>query len=567
MTVSQHIYAAQIVGGTALKVKGGGVSLDSSRWPYVQGSIQIPMPSLATLAALDPRMSPAARIRLSVQATFPWGTQARTFDLTLRDRSIEHGSARVTLELASDEAILDEFTPLADDTGPLAYQASLRGLVGYVLGKVIPGAVLATGADVAVPALADSSNLIRNPRAGVNTGDWAASWTAGGLSIFRIASGGPAYAPTYVAYLSNSGVFTNNAEMYITEAAVSMTAGKQHVLSVSVSAGAGRQIILDAVCFDASGNIVGFIPPVPITGNNAWQRAATLPFGAYANTAKIRVRVRAAQLGGSEYVNVTGWRLCEATGDYAADCLYLDGDTADTAQYDYAWAQAAHASISTRKRLVNAATPDALTWKAGQSAMSFLSPLVQAAGLRLVCDENRVWTLRATGFKSDGVLSVRHAVNLVDGSEKISRRDEDWFDAAVARWRWTDRNGQSQERTDSYALAASYSRVRLFEFTTPYPGPGFAEYAVKRAQGRGREVTVTTVSDWTATAEQDVQIVLDGAATQTGQTISVAFNFDRDEMTINTRTIDTAPGAWILLPVGEKWTDSPAGASWTGEAA
>ena len=304
-----------------------------------------------------------------------------------------------------------------------------------MLNKVIPGAVLAAGTDVAVPALADSSNLIRNPRAGVNTTDWYGTYTSGGLTINRIGSNGPSYAPTYVAYLSNSGVFTNNAEMFITDAAVSITAGKKHVLSVSVSAINGRQLILDAMCLDASGNITGFIPPVNFTGNATWQRVATEWFVPYPNTVRIRPRIRAAQLGGSEYVNVTGWRLCEVTGDPAADAAYFDGDTADTAQYDYSWAQTAHASISNRKRLTDAATPDGLTWKAGQSALAFLGPIVEAAGRRLVCDENRVWTLRETTYSAPGTLAIRHGVNLTDGSEKISRRDEDWFDAAVVVYR------------------------------------------------------------------------------------------------------------------------------------
>lgn len=568
MTISTHVYAAYLDPAVPLSLAAGSITLDAGRRPHVQGTLTIAVPALSVLAALDPRLSPAPRIVVDVFATFPWGTQSRSFDLTLRDRTVNLADATVTLVVASDEALLTDYAPLEDDPTPLNYQASLRGLVGYVLGKVVPGAVLAPGADVPVPALADSSNLIRNPRVGTNSTDWQWTATSGGLTPSRQTTGGPAGSPTYMAYLSNAGVFTNNPEIFIADTAVSITTGKQYVLSVALGGATGRQLILDAVCFDASGNITGFIPAVTATmlAGGAWSRLVTAPFEAYPNTSRIRVRARAVQVGGSEYINVTAWRLSEATGDLTADGLYLDGDTADTTQYDYAWAQTAHASISTRKVKVDAATPDALIWDAGQDAMSFLAPLVQVAGLRLVCDEQRVWTLRAETYDAGGALEVRHAVNLIDGEDKISRDSEDWFDAAVVVYSWTDRSGVRQTRTDFYALTPSYTRLRRFERATAYPGPGFAEYAVRRAQGRGREVTVTTVADWAARAEQGITAVLEGAPTQTGRTNVVTFSFDTDEMTITSRTIDTAPGAWVLLPAGQKWTDSPVGGSWIGEA-
>lgn len=52
---------------------------------------------------------------------------------------------------------------------------------------------------------------------------------------------------------------------------------------------------------------------------------------------------------------------------------------------------------------------------------------------------------------------------------------------------------------------------------------------------------------WTATAEQVVSVVLDGAPTQIGVARAVAFDFGSGEMTITTRTTDTPPGAVNLL--------------------
>ncbi|MEV4738540.1 MULTISPECIES: hypothetical protein [unclassified Microbacterium] len=566
MSVSTHVYQAVLKGSPdrALSLVGGSISLDASRRPHVSGSITIAVPSLATLAALDPRMSPAPRIVVTADATFPWGTQTRSFNLGLRDRTVNLAAGTVTLPLASDEALLADKGPLEDDITPLNYQASLRGLVGYVLDKVIPGATLAAGADVPVPALAESSNLIRNPRVAVGITDWLTTWTSGGLTPTRQASGGPSYAPTYLAVQASAA--TVGGYIYLSEASLAVTPGKLYELSVDVGANAGINVQVDAILYDAAGNIVNFATPTAITPGASWKRIATT-FVAVGNTVKVRPRVFInGTMPASQYVNVTAWRLSESTGDRAADRLYFDGGFTDTAQYDYGWAQTAHASISTRKPLIASATPDALTWRAGKDAMSFLSPLVQAAGLRLVCDEQRVWTLRSEGYDAGGALEVRHGVNLIDGSERISRDDREWFDAAVVVYTWTDRNGIRQERTDYYALSPSYTLLRRFEFSTPFPGPGFAEYAVRRAQGRGRQVTVKTVADWNAKAEQGITVVLEGAPTQTGETSVVTFDFDTDEVTLTSRTIDTPPGAWVLLAAGQKWTDSPVGGSWIGEA-
>lgn len=546
MTVTTHVYTATLTGtpDRLLSVRGGSLSLDAGSAPHVDGRLEIAMPDAATLAALDPRLGP--RVRVQADAVTPGGTQSRTFDLGLRDRNVRHRDGTVSLQLASDEAILTDYAPLADDVTPLTFQASLRAVVGYVLGKVTPGVVLAAGADVAVPALADSQNMIRNPRVAVNITDWAATWATGGLTITRQPANGPPNIPTYAAVQATAA--TTGGYVYLSEGSISISAGRLYELSVHVGVNAGT-LTLDAIMYDGAGNIVSFAPPVTVTPAGQWVRVSTTFYANTSNAAKLRPRVLInGTLAANAYVNVTGWRLSESTGDQVADRRYFDGDFTDTAQYDYGWTQVAHASVSTRKTLLDAATPDALTWKAGQTALEFLVPLVQRFGLRLVCDELRVWTLRAEGYTAPGALSIRHGVNLIDGSDSIGRSDGVWFDAAVTEYVWTDRTtGFQHRRVDGYALHTPYTRLQTFHKDTAYAGPGFSQYAVRRARGRGREVSATAVADWTARAEQPVTIVLEGAPAQIGQTIAVEFDLDRDEMTVRTRTTDTPAGAIDLL--------------------
>lgn len=392
--ISTHEYTATLTGTTTpVDIKGGSITLDDQQAPHVQATISIPFPgewsseltddplaggfgadpfgegpfggvnliplwalSAKGMATLDPRK--ALRIVINVNVTAEDYTHARRFDLALRERSALHADGSVTLTLASDETLLGDWAPLTDDTAPLARRASLRGIINYVLGRVLPGTTLAWG------------NGLDHSFAGLD--------------------------------------------------------------------------------------------------------------------------------------------------------------------YDL----------------------EAFTWKAGQSALAFLIPLAQTAGYRIVCDELRGWTLRDEEHTTGGSITIRQGLNAIDGTDRISLDDDRWFDAAVTRYRWTDRDGQQQERVDAYARRIPYRRLQLFERDTPYPGAGFSTYAVRRAMSRGRDVSATLVADWRAQAEMPVVIDLDGTpTTQTGRIGRVEFDLDRDEMTVTTRTTDTPPTAWMFIPDGEKWSD------------
>lgn len=223
------------------------------------------------------------------------------------------------------------------------------------------------------------------------------------------------------------------------------------------------------------------------------------------------------------------------------------GNTPDDANYEYAWAESEHGSPSVREPVNDSPDPGALVWRAGVSAIDFLHSLVQASGFRLVCDEKRRWTLRDENHVAPGQVAIRHAINMINGSDQISRDSGLWFDARVTRYKWTDADGVRQEQVDSFALNDPYTRLTTLDVDAPYPGPGRSEYAVRRAQGRGREVTVTAVSDWRAQAEQGCTFVLDEAPTQIGISDRVEFSLDNDEMTVTARTADIPDGAIDLL--------------------
>ncbi len=214
------------------------------------------------------------------------------------------------------------------------------------------------------------------------------------------------------------------------------------------------------------------------------------------------------------------------------------------------------------------ADSDALLWKAGDSALQFLQPLVQALGLRLVCDEKRVWTLRNENYTGHGEIhTISHGENLIAGDDEIDRDADLWFDARVTRYSWTDSAGTRQERVDAYALTNPYTRATLLEVNAPYPGDGRSQYAVRRAQQRGRELSATTIANWDMHAEQPAVFTFPETPIQFGAVQTVEYDLSRDEMTITARTIDTPDTAWVLLDADEAWNDSLPGESWTEEIA
>ncbi len=161
-------------------------------------------------------------------------------------------------------------------------------------------------------------------------------------------------------------------------------------------------------------------------------------------------------------------------------------------------------------------------------------------------------------------MTYRYGVNLIDASETLSRSSDEWYDGAVVRYRHVA-GGLEQIRDDTWALTDPPSKVILREINAAYPGPGRAEYMVRRAQGKGRTVTVTAQATWDEAAEQPLTTTLDGTPIQTGVANRVQFDLSRNEVTVTSRTTDTPAAAWILIPGGERWIDSPAGESWTEE--
>lgn len=155
MTVSLHNIEAYINSTTALSVISASITIDEGWAPYCQATLEIPFDE-SILPALDPRSGVRIKIYAtqtygvselvnSLTTTFGGGTLAsitsvwngdlvsdvsaayftpfntsginhnyrRSFDLTLRSRTIDAANSVITLDIASDEALLQDYALVA----------------------------------------------------------------------------------------------------------------------------------------------------------------------------------------------------------------------------------------------------------------------------------------------------------------------------------------------------------------------------------------------------------------------------------------------------------------------
>lgn len=205
---------------------------------------------------------------------------------------------------------------------------------------------------------------------------------------------------------------------------------------------------------------------------------------------------------------------------------------------------------------------DAAEWKPGVTAWDYVQPLVQQAGLRLWCDENRDWHLTTPTISSEGALSLSGTGTITKAEETISR-DEGWWDAVVITYEWVDGTGATQYAYDT-AGDVTATKVLSLTYKRPDPGTGAAAALLTRTSRRGRKFDTEAISNYEASPGQSVSLTETGVAIQSGAVSSIEWRFPDAEMTVGTRDLLEVPStAWYLLPEGIPWSASPVGVSWT----
>lgn len=505
------------------------ISLDASSVPYATARVELPLLDDTTLAFLDPRDNVRAPITAGDLAGTP-----RSFDLGLRERVVDHVSKTVTLTLAGDEALLMDYAPLMDDTGPRAVSDSLRDVCDYVLDKI--GASLEAGDDEDVTAYWLLTNLIPNPDM---IGNITGYLSGGGCTIAYNAATGA---------ISGSGFL--RATMTGTTGAIYLTTGS--TVGYAVTPGRAFNISLYARTSNAGASMT--ITARWLNSDNAVIKtqvtsAASLPtsWGTRYNLTVV------APVGATKLVPFVGiigtasarnWDLDKVMLVEADELVdYFDGAVTPTG-YTVGWTDTANASPSTRTPIVDRPR-EALTWRAGQTAWEFLLTLCASVGMVLWCDEARQWFLQTPESRTLPDLISVSGANAREGTDTLSRADtETYVTGVVCRYSWTDSDGVARTQVDA---AGTPDKVLVREFDTPFPGAGVAAAMLARREGTGRAQDVTAITKWSTTPGMTAIVDLPGAPETFGRVAAVTFQSDGFMALGLSGLIDIIPGSIASL--------------------
>lgn len=490
----------------------GTISLDESRAPYAEARISVPLPDAATVAAI----TPYAGLRVTLEATKVWdqpthAPQARTFDLYLQEVEPIHEAGILRLVAVSDEALLIDAGNVAAETRFFDIESNLRTVIHEVLTEF--GAALEAGSEN-YTFRSSTTNLIINPKLDSVATGYAHGNTGGTATSARSTSSPPAGFAAFYRVTATNALNTMMQVQYGTGVGTLIT-GIQPLRPYAGYARfrytGGTSTIVSLVCLfrDASTAIISTqvrdYPFIPIPGG-AWHTIDTsslnggpfiAPEGAV--TASLLLRRTGTTTNGAT-LDATGLMLLDSSG---VPFSYFDGDTASTADYAYAWTGTPEASTSTRTALTNIADLSAFELEPGEHYWDFLNPLIQTAGLRLFCDENRDWWLvDPATYTVAGTVAIEEGVNARGGTDLRSLRSTRpdgspvYFTGVVVTYRWSDADGIEHVRHD---VAGTDEKIHRIEYRRPWPGNGAAAAILARAQGRGHTQSLVALTNLDAT--------------------------------------------------------------------
>ena len=177
---------------------------------------------------------------------------------------------------------------------------------------------------------------------------------------------------------------------------------------------------------------------------------------------------------------------------------------------------------------------DAAIWEPGQTAWDYLQPLTKNVGLRLYCDEKRMWHLISDTATADGLIELFSVGTIKSTAELIDRNTDEWFDAVVLKYTYVNSSGITVTEYDT-AAEPNFQKVKLIEYQSAYPGAGAAQRILDRALARGKQQDVTAVSNYAVSPTTECTIYITGYPTINSYIQAVTWNFPSDEMTIKTR--------------------------------
>ncbi len=206
---------------------------------------------------------------------------------------------------------------------------------------------------------------------------------------------------------------------------------------------------------------------------------------------------------------------------------------------------------------------EATVWPPGVGAWAYLDPMLEAASLRLWCDELGTFTITERQPTTPGAIAITPTGTMTGLRDTMTFDPDVWFDAVVVEYRWVDDFDLNNVAYDVAGPQPARAVLRELRPLTRYPGPGAAAGILNRGQGRGRVLAVDAVSSYGATPGIAATITPLEAEAQTGYVSAVTWRIPQGEMSVATRgLVDTPDTSWLFVEPGTSWLDIPIGTSW-----
>jgi hypothetical protein len=552
-----------------LDVKECEITLDSTRAPYVEATIKIPIPVEAVMETIDPRDAvDPDDLRVLIEAEVEWISPAdppqnRTFDLVLHGRTIDHAADRVILVCHSDEALLIDGAPVSasiDRTYRQEPTVTLRDdLIPDVLALAGLSASLEAGAaDADVEGYRELVNLCINPSGENATPSTGLALRTNSSSLTRSTAVTPVIGTYSVRWTvvaaggSTIRMAPDNVGGYFT-----CKPGHTYAFVVALRSSVARDAFVWLRFHRGNGtgevfDVVGTTIATSTSGWIAYEVTAVAPDWATAMEPVIATQGNSA--GQFHYVDVM--RLVEFAPDevIVAEYSYVrvlqnffDGSSNPfPSLYTVAWDGATNASTS-RMIPIYDRDPAALDIVPGVTWWDYLSQHVRAANYRLWSDENRDWWLTEPLETVAGTVTIAEGDNAIDGDDVISFQatsDEGtplYFTGVVVRYHWTDVEGVTHERFD---VAGTSRKVHRVGIAGAWPGAGRAAAILAQAEGRGRTQELVAVMNLDATPGMALSTDLPSTPEQIGVVSAVTWRWsdgpDHGTMTVRARDLEEA---------------------------
>lgn len=588
-----------------LDIKDGRVALEEARSPYSQINVTTSLPESAVMERIDPRSS--LRAQFTTRSDYGQGALASVLSASLpaSPRSYEwEGTPNASSSVMKVDGVV---TRRNQCTNP-GFETTTVGWTPF-----------SGSANLAVSTAwkdKGTRSALITPTAG-NTNSYI---FAGGYSTFAFGmQPGKTYAilGTVNAPIAQTGTLSSHArKMWIQittpggtvnqySTAGSATGATPIGMSVTVPADAtGAYLILMNGATNSAPNLVYWdsVAVIEAVGQPAYFDGSTQTAPLYKTAADLTVRyggLTAAAVSADYFESWNSFGVRSPTirnfnvslrsfeADHRAGELRLVFNTDEMLMQDFALlskdsiapiTSTVKGAVNLALSKVNAAlSPDSLdalvddveslVWKPGVSAWDYVEPLVQKAGLRLYCDEQRIWRLTEPQRSVDGFLSLAASSNVTRGTDSVSldaRSDDSYYDGVVVRYEWQD---AANVRQTAYDVAGDPATARkVYSLTVsdvPYPGPGAATAILRRSQGRGRVLNVDAISDYSTEPGLPLGISLPNSITQTGFVSAVDWEFPEGTMSVKSRgLVETPPDSWTLTPPELVWSSVADDTTW-----